>query len=353
MNWIKSNPFVSGLAGITLLLCGILYFLASKWGTQYEESKAGFDEAYQGVTAAESIPLYPIADNRDGKNKALTEYRDSIGDLAKQFDTYRPKKIEDVTPQAFTDRLLVANDQVTKAFDKTELPENFFLGFESYRSQLAKSDATGTLLQQMDGVKTALLGLAKARPSALLRVFRVPVPEEAGSPFQPAPNDVARYFSCEVTFKGSEQSARDFLNSLGATESHYFIVRTLKILNERETPPEVADAEFETAEAEEADVAPSNPFGEAFFEQPDAVEEAPAEGAPAEGAPKEGDPAQGAAAPGGEAAPDAADPDAATPPVPEADTSRILAQVLGNEELIVFVRFDIALFLPSKELPKP
>ena len=332
MNWIKSNPFVSGLAGITLLLCGILYSLASKWGTQYEEAKAGFDEAYQGVTAAENIPLYPRDDLRDGKSKALTEHREAVADLSKLFDTYRPEKTENITPQAFTDRLLVANEQVSKAFGKTELPENFLLGFESYGNQLAKSETTGTLLQQMDGIKTALLGLAEARPSALLRFYRVPIPEEAGGTFQPAPNDVARFFSCEVTFKGSEQSARNFLNSLGATDSHYFIVRTLKMQNEQETPPQVEDAKFETAAAEEADVVPANPFGDAFFEQPDPIEEPAAEKP---------------------AAPDAADPDAVAPPVPEADTSRILAQVLGNEELIVFVRFDIALFLPSKELPKP
>lgn len=55
MNWIKSKPFVSGLAGITLLLCGILYFLASKWGAQYAETKAGFDDAYLGVNTAEGL----------------------------------------------------------------------------------------------------------------------------------------------------------------------------------------------------------------------------------------------------------------------------------------------------------
>jgi hypothetical protein len=64
------------------------------------------------------------------------------------------------------------------------------------------------------------------------------------------------------------------------------------------------------------------------------------------------------AKPDGKDVPEPADPkapapDPAAPPAPEVDTSRILAQVLGNEELTVFVRFDIATFLPSKELPKP
>ncbi|MFM2199118.1 MAG: hypothetical protein RLZZ505_2550 [Verrucomicrobiota bacterium] len=341
MNWIKSNPFVSGLAGITILLCGILYSLASKWGTQYDEAKAGFDEAYQAVTTAESIPLYPIADLRNGKTEALTEHREAVSNLTKLFDTYRPESTENITPQAFTDRLLGANEEVIKAFGETTLPENFFMGFEAYRSQLARSEATGALLLQMDGMKTALLGLAKTRPSAVLRVFRVAIPEETGATFQAAPNDIARYFSCEVTFKGSEQSLRDFLNSLGATDTHYFIIRTLKIQNERVTPPQVSDAKFEPSEAEKAADAPANPFGDAFFEQPEPVP-SPVEAQPA--------------APAAGIGPAPANPEAiapVAPPAPEVDTSRILAQVLGNEELIVFVRFDIAMFLPSKELPKP
>jgi hypothetical protein len=339
MNWIKSNPFVSGLAGITLLLCGILYFLASKWGTQYAETKAGFDEAYLGVNTAEGIPLYPTADLRDGKSKALTEHRAALGDLTKLFDVYRPEKTENISPQAFTDRLLAANEQVTTAFGETSLPENFFLGFETYRSQLAKPDATGTLLHQMDGIKAALMGLAEARPSALLKVLRVAVPEEEGGKFQPGPNDVARFFSCEVTFKGSEQSARDFLNALGATNSNYFIIRTLSFKNQRETPPKVADAIFEPSEAKEAAVAPADPFGGSFFELPDAAPETA--------------PELPAAPAGDNSVTEDVGSDPVAPVEPVVDSSRILAQVLGNEDLIVFVRFDIAMFLPTKELSKP
>jgi hypothetical protein len=340
MNWIKSNPFVSGLAGITLLLCGILYFLASKWGTQYAETKAGFDEAYLGVNTAEGIPLYPTADLRDGKSKALTEQRAALGDLTKLFDAYRPEKTENITPQAFKDRLLAAKEQVSTAFGngKTTLPENFFLGFERYSSQPAEPDATGTLLHQMDGIKAALMGLAEARPSALLKVWRVAVPEEDGGNFQPGSNDVARFFSCEVTFKGSEQSARDFLNALGATDSHYFIIRTLSFKNERETPPKVTDAKFEPTEAKETAVAPADLF-DVDFELQDAAQE------PA--------PEQPAAPAGDDLVKEDAGSDSVVPDAPVADSSRILAQVLGNEDLIVFVRFDIAMFLPTKELSKP
>ena len=191
----------------------------------------------------------------------------------------------------------------------------------------------------MDGIKAALMGLAEARPSALLKVLRVAVPEEDGSNFQPGPNDVARFFSCEVTFKGSEQSARDFLNALGATDSHYFIIRTLSFKNERETPPKVTDAKFEPTEAKEAVVASADPFDGVDFEESDAAQE------PA--------PEQSAAPAGDDLVKEDAGSDPVVSDAPVADSSRILAQVLGKEDLIVFVRFDIAMFLPTKELSKP
>jgi hypothetical protein len=39
-------------------------------------------------------------------------------------------------------------------------------------------------------------------------------------------------------------------------------------------------------------------------------------------------------------------------PAPKtADTGRILAQVLGNEEIHVFIRLDFLSFLPAQKLP--
>ena len=38
MNSIKSNPFLSALAGITLVICAALFYLASKGGGKKTES---------------------------------------------------------------------------------------------------------------------------------------------------------------------------------------------------------------------------------------------------------------------------------------------------------------------------
>lgn len=333
MNFLKSNPFVSALIGITLVICGGLYYLAGNWSAKYDASKSAFDESAAAVAKAERIPLYPTNPNRDGKRKALGEYRDSIAELGGLFDKFRPKSVDNVKPQAFTDQIKTASTEVSDAFAKAEtiLPAGFFLGFETYQTQLAKEDATGVLSYHLDGIKNAMLGLAAARPSEVIRIHRPQLAEESGAKFERQPNDVARNFPLEITFKGSESSARKFISSLGATDPYYYVVRCVKIINEKDIPPRVSDAKFET-EAPAAAPAADNPFG-AFFPAEDEEPPAPAEG----------------------------DVDPVAPvPVPEEkpepekpDSNRILAQVLGSEEVIVFVRFDTLMFLPAGELPKP
>lgn len=345
MNWIKSNSFVAGLAGITALICGILFFLSSKWGTRYDEAKVSFDQSHELVATSEKLALYPDDALSAAKRKALVDYRQSIEDLRNLFEPYRTGKTINVSPQVFTDRLKSAHQEVAAAFEKADcvLPENFFLGFEEYSNQLARSESTGTLLLQLDGIKHALMGLAEARPNELLKVYREAVAEENGDSYQPAPNDIARYFPVEIAFRGSESSVRDFLNSLGSKESHYYIVRCLKIQNELDTPPRVADAKFEaTAATEREAAAPARSIAAVF--ETEVAEEQPAPPA-APGAPVPAETVPGGPA-GEKALPEAA-------PVAVVDSSRILAQVLGSEDLIVFVRFDLAKFLPAKELPKP
>jgi len=343
MNWIKSNPFVSTLAAITLVICGLLYFVASKGSAKYEAAKTTFDEAFQKVSTSESIPLYPLAENRDAKRKTLNEHREAIEGLRTVFNPYRPEKIEDISPQEFTDRLKAASEEVSKALEEAgcELPNGFFLGFEKYRTELAQSNATGELDYQLNGIKHALLELAAARPTQLIHTYREDLPEETGGKYEPAADDVTRDFGYEVTFKGSENAAREFLSSLGKTEPFYYVVRCLKVQNERSTPPKVDDAKFEKPQAAAEAAEASNPFGGAFV-LPDDVGEAPVAPEPEAVAPVKED-----AAPVKEEAAPAPD-DSSVP-----DSSRILAQVLGSEEVIVFVRFDLTQFLPSKELPKP
>lgn len=360
MNWIKQNSFLSALIGGTLVLCALLTFAAMNGGSKYQDAKSRYDDAFAEVNKGENLPLYPSSENRQAKIKALDDYQQAIEELRGFYSKYQLDPSVQITTQQFTERLKAAREEVRLAFEATDskLPADFFMGFEAYSGKLANSGSTVLLDYQVNAIKHLLLGMAEARPSELIRIHREAIPEESGKPYEPFENEPARKFSYEIVFKGSEASVRDFITKLGEKDSYYCVIRSMRINNERETPPKISDAKFEKS----PDAAPKldNPFG-AFFDDAPAPAPAPApEVAPQPEAVPEG------AAPAGElpsapedgaAAPQPVAPVA--PPAPAAsativtDTSRILYQVLGDEELQVFVRFDILLFLPTKETTKP
>jgi len=321
MSWIKDNKFIAGLGGGTLAGVILLYVVGSQGSKHYAEAKEQFDAAAGEAAGFEKSPLYPKPENKNEKSKALGDYAKAVESIQTAFTPFRPKEIKNVTPQEFTDRLLAANTEVRKAFEEssTVVPEAFFVGFEKYKTTLAPGNTTGVLDYQLGGIKTLMLALAKAKPSELKNVYRPLQPEDDGQVFAPPATMTARPFPLEITFVGPEKSAREFLSSIGKQDSQYFVVRSMRVTNMKKDPPRAADAQFDKAAAKPA-AAASDPFAGGFV--------LPGDTAPA------------------------AAPEKPTPAAPKvADSSRILSQVLGNEQIQVFLRLDLLEFLPAKKLP--
>lgn len=325
MNWIKENKFISVLAGITLVIVGALYFVGSTKATEYDEAKEKFDEANSEATSFESMALYPKTENKAGKTKALDEYRKAVVDLQTTFEKFRPAELKNVSSQSFTGALKEADEELRKAFEQsgTEIPDAFFVGFERYRASLAPERNTGILSFQLQAIKDTLLDLAKAAPSALLNLHRPNLAEEDGQTFTPGPDDAARPLPFEITFIGSESSAREFLSSVTKLEKYFITVKALRVTNAKKDPPKAADAKFDAAPtAASANPAATTTTTGGGFSFPDSETSAEAE-----------------------------TPTAAVAPTAPVNSGRILSQVLGNEEVQVFVRLDVMQFLPAKKLP--
>jgi len=324
MSWIQNNKFLAALGGGTLVAMVLLFLLGSKGSKQYLQAQEDYAAAAQEAQAVEGLPLYPTRENLDGKTKAIDEYSQALESLQAAFKDYRPPALQKLSPEAFTTQLKSSNNEVRDAFKmaKTKYPGAFFCGFENYKTQLAAGDATGLLDYQLTGIQQLMRALAAAGATELKNVHRPPLAEELGQAYTPQPTDVARSLPLEITFKGSEESVRAFLSAIVKPNGYYFVIRSLRIANEKNAPPRTADAKFDKP-------APANPtpdadvFGEIFAPgaEPKPTDEKPAEA----NAPK--------------------------PVPPVTDSSRILSQVLGDEELHVFLRLDLMQFLPAKKLP--
>lgn len=329
MSWIKDNKFLAALGGGTLVGVIVLYFVGSQGSKRYDEAKEKYEASASEVSTFESRPLYPKAENRDGKRKALDEYRKSVDSIQALFAPFRPEELKNVTPQEFTNNLLAANTETRKAFEDAgvTVPEAYFVGFEGYKTSLAPQNNTGLLGYQLGAVKNMMLALAKSGPTELKNLHRPALPEEGGQAFTPGPNDVARSFPLEITFKGPEKSAREFLSAITKPENQFAVIRSLRITNEKKDPPRAADAKFDqpAPAAPAGGAASGGAFSGGFVlpgEEPSAAAETPAEPAAA-----------------------------AEPEAKPTGSGRILAPVLGSEEVNVFVRLDVLQFLPVKKLP--
>lgn len=359
MSWIKENLFGAALGGITAVAAGGLLYWGLRGSSRVESATERFQSAADEVTSLARAPLYPSDENHDGKSKALSDYRGSLDALQKKFLTFRPEKIADIPPAEFGSKVLDTVGKAKKALDEAAVkyPENFALGFEQYTGKPAEQGATGILTYQLEATGDLVAMLAAARPSAVLNVHRPALPEETRGKWQPGESEVARSLPLELVFRGSEKSARGFLNSLVNSESHFFVVRSMRVMNQVKKGPTAEDAKFEAAKP----AATENPFGAALdgdFVLPQAPQEggeAPAPGTPEPGAPAPGTapgatppPADGAGTAPADVIPPTLQPE--LPPKPR-DATQILKQLVGNEEITVCVRLDLLLFRDGLSLP--
>ncbi len=336
MSWIQENRFAAGLGGITLVAAAGLIFWGVSASGSYNQAKEEYTTAADQVDSMAKAKLYPSDQNLRDKKKAVTDYEKSVKDLQKAFEKFRAPTPPNVEPAQFSEALLKAKEAAAKAFAEvrpqpTELPAEFFLGNEDYTVKPPAREATGILTFQLEAMSELMANLAAAAPSKLLNIHRPPLEEEkdGAKPFDPKGKSF-RVLPVEISFTGNEASLRKFLSSLDNSEKHYYVVRSIRVINEKLKAPTAADSKFETeGEAPPEGGAPTaDPFGGAAggFVLP-GEEPAPAPG--------------GATPPADSAAP----ADAA----PAGGEGVILQQVLGSEKVHVFLRIDILQFL---EAPK-
>lgn len=331
----QDQKFPIILGTVTALATGGLLYWGMKSGSAYEAAKADYEDAVGqiGRLNRESVP--PTDDNRRGIEKSVADYRAEVEKLQKAFDKYRAVKPEGMDPTAFQEKVLAVTKEARAKFEQvqTEVPEAFYLGFTEYTQKLPEAGQTGLLAYQLSAYEELFAKLAAAAPVKLINVYREPLPEESGKQVD-LEGAAYRAHSIEVTFAGREDTLREFLASLDNSESHYFVVRSIRVVNERNSAPNAKDARFEQPKA--STDPGSNPFGggdnafvfpeeeedDADKEEGDAEEEKPAE----EEAPAE--------------------------PAAPVDSGEILKQVLGSENIRVFLRIDLLQFLEPRPLPK-
>ncbi|GAA5481508.1 Amuc_1100 family pilus-like protein [Haloferula sargassicola] len=329
---MSEQKFPIILGTVTVVLTGALVWWGLQSGSRYKAAKEQYDKAVRSIDTVngwKAPKAPPTEENRRGKEKAVADFETSVEELQKSYDKFRAPTLEDTPPTAFSPTLLEATKRVSSKFEQvgTELPPGFYLGFARYVDQAPKQNITGLLGYELGASEELFMKLAESAPARLLNVYRRIMPEEVNKASD-LKGQAFRVHSFEVTFSGREGSLREFLSTLDDSEKYYYVVRTMRVKNERETAPSANDAKFEQAAAAAAPAADANPFGGGGFVFPE--ENSGGDAAAEEEAPAE---------------------EAAVPEEP-VDSGEILKQVLGSENIRVFLRIDVLQFLEPQTSPK-
>lgn len=340
MNWAKENKFEAGLLGLAIAAAVGTYFFAGSKAEKYEEAKQLFDAGAGQLQNLERRQPYPSAEKLEDRRKEVVEYRGKVEGLQKALLTYRPEEFKKIRPGEFTTKMNKVGGELRALYQEKGIvfPTKWQTGFEVYIASPPKDEATDFLNYQLDGMSWLFKELAASGPSELLNVYRPALPVEQGKPMLSKGSNAPFYLlPLELTFRGRESSLRQILSRLAASKDFFFVVRGVRVQNTKvDKAPRSSDVKFENAPVGLPGGDPFEGFGDFGLPEEDA---APAD----EGA--------------GDAVvvPDPVDPEPA-PPAPEpepakGDQERILGQVLGAEEINVFLQLDLVLFRDNVNLP--
>ena len=345
MNWIQENKLLAGISGVTLVLVLVLGWLAFSGYSAAGKAQKDYAKASTELSNLFGKKLYPSPENLKAKSDTVKELQDSTtalrAELAAKFSATEAKD-----PATFGQRVQSQFQDLRKLWDdpktKMTVPDNFFLGMDDYRRQVAARPGTVRDLDYQLGAITEVLEMAVSCGIKSLDAFeRAPVLEEKG----PLPNANEKKgelppplvnYRLTLRCTGQEQAVRDLVNAIATSQKHFYAIRVVRMQNEKKTAPKKEDVRKAVKPAEPAPGGPGDLF--AF---------PPADGAAA--APMT-DAEKAMAAAAGQAVPGGAKPEEAKPvfakPAPK-DAS----EILGKEQVKAYLQFDLVVFRPAPEAP--
>ena len=321
---MKENGFAIGLLVGTLVIGGGLVALGVMQGNGFAEAEGRYSEIKDDVESMARVRPYPSEENLEEREKEVKAFRGKVEALQNALQAYRPESMEKISPSEFQNRVVSKASSLGELFDSKgiEYPEQFALGFERYKDELANPEATGKLNYQLEATEWLFRQLASVDTYAIRNARREALPSESGEDWLEDLRVEPLYQSVpmEVVLLAEEKAVDEIINKITSSKEYFFTVDMIRIGNENLDAPNRAQAGLEESSesaADEESFDDGGGFGAfgAFDEEEEAevVEEEPTEAL---------------------------------------DSGRILGQVLGDEALNVGLQLRLLIFSEPVELPE-
>ena len=335
MSWFKENKFLGGLLVVTILLAAIIIFLGMKAGTNLEEVQQQVATKEAALKKDLSLNPYPTAQNAKDKEASLKVVLSKATEAREKLLAFRPEKMENISGKDFATKLTDSVTRVTELFPgEKAIPSGFYLGFKKYRGSQPKAEATGLLSYQLDGMEYLLTQASEAGVKQIENLVRESLPQEDGYGWPGTKNakrqprvsgrskrgapgavrppkfekldTVAHRMPVEFTFKAPEPVLREFFKRIGNSDEYFFETRIARVLN----PASIPSAGKAASSEKESGDGGGGAFGAIEIEGEETAEEEPVE------------------------------------------SVKVLDKVSGGEELTVYLRADLLLFIEEENLPE-
>ncbi|MEO1832776.1 MAG: Amuc_1100 family pilus-like protein [Akkermansiaceae bacterium] len=335
MSWFKENKFLGGLLVVTVLLAAIIISFGMKAGTSLEEVQQQVATKKATLKKDKSLNPYPNPKNAKAKEASLKEVLAKGKEAREKLLAFIPEKTENISGKDFATKLTDTVSRVSNLFQgEKAIPSGFYLGFKKYRGSQPKAEATGVLNYQLDAMEYLLTQASEAGVKQIENLVRESLPQEdgygwpgtknakrqsrgSGRPKRPAPGAVrppkfeklpyiAHRMPVEFTFKAPEPVLREFLKRIGNSDEYFFETRIARVLN----PASIPSAGKGASSEKESGDGGGGAFGAIEIEGEETAEEEPVE------------------------------------------SVKVLDKVSGGEELTVYLRADLLLFIEEENLPE-
>jgi len=250
MNWFKENPFLAGLVAAAVIAGAAISFMVLQSWTAYTAASDSYTAAVTALHQLQNKVPFPSEANLKVAQTAVSDYSNKITQLRSNLSKMELPLDTTIAPQQFQDGLRAAvNDLKDRAAaNNVKLPANFYLGFDTYQTQVPTDVAAPFLNRQLAVINALAVRLVDLKVQSIDSLVRQPLPQEAlGAATAKAPDagKVLEKFPVEVSFTSEQSKFRVAFNSLLGSEQ-FILVRALGLQNTASQAPTRGGAETAT-----------------------------------------------------------------------------------------------------------
>jgi hypothetical protein len=248
MNWFRQNRFLGTfLIAFGLCTLGAVWFWFSA-KSDWDEASERFNNTSAELNRLEALAPYPSGPNLRKMKAHAEDYATALAKLKNELKM-RVAPVAPMAPNEFQSHLRIAINAVTDKAraNKVKLPDKFYLGFEEFASALPSESAAPLLGQELVQIEWLVNGLLDDHVEGLTAFRRTPSREERGTPAlaaatpaaggKPVAANLLERNVVELTFRSTPAAARKVINQIAGTNQHFFIIRLLRVRNEKDKGP--------------------------------------------------------------------------------------------------------------------